>query len=432
MTKQKIPSVGLKKETSSVIDNNFIVDKQELVTNTLVSKANTDTVNNLLMSSTEDNKIKYDIETVEKALNIYNNSYSDPTKVTYGLVNKLGKNEYDVLKQTQSQYSSTINTVDNAGVFYILDELTTNIKNANLNSIYTKAINVQPILKYKVLSFIVFGSKHKRQSINSQLAVYNSKLHKEAVGLDSVIKGLEVKLTAKKSELTTNLGVIRQGFTEQFQQIKLLSSQHLVARMALENQNKYIDHLSSLSTHDTDVQQALQEAKRIQNSLINRELILRNSIISVPLKAIEYNQMLSATQSIIEEIDNTLDSKFLSLYSSLNTIAIALKSAQGLAEQQSVEELTNVLGQMSNHSVTDVARRATTLNSENRLRETQALEEQFNNIKDFLDSIATLEQTNKANYEEANKNLVRIANQIQTEVIDKAMKDINSSKQLDF
>lgn len=416
-----------------VIKKMAIIEHQDILNENLLKKVNSDTFTSLLAKGMGENRgqnIKYDIATVEKATAIFNQKFSDPSKVTYALVSNLGSEQYKVLKQNQENFSSTVNAVQNAGVFFILEKLSNNLREANLEGLYRDAVNVKPTMVARFLSAIGFGGKYKQISVNKQYDIHFSNLKSRSEGVVSVVKDLEKDLLHKKSELLTSLTYIRKGFTDQFQQLKLLASEHLVARMALERQEEYVEHLSSLDSHNTGVQQTLVEAKRVLNTLVNRELILRGSIASVPLKADEYNQLLTATQTVVEEIDNTLDAKFLSLYGSLNTIAVAMKSAQGLNEQQSIEELANNLSNISNIAVKDIATKSITLSANNRLREVEQLEKQLENIRLTHEAVDQLNKDKKQILLEASDRLNVLVNNIQTQVIDKSFED--SSKIVQF
>lgn len=426
MTKQKIPAMNFS-ETKSKKDCDVILQEQAITTPSLLQKASQDLV---VKVAKKQDKIKYDQSTVDKAISIYNSRFSDPSKVTYALVSNLGSEQYKVLKQNQENFSSTVNAVQNAGVFFILEKLSNNLREANLEGLYRDAVNVKPTMVARFLSAIGFGGKYKQISVNKQYDIHFSNLKSRSEGVVSVVKDLEKDLLHKKSELLTSLTYIRKGFTDQFQQLKLLASEHLVARMALERQEEYVEHLSSLDSHDTEVQQTLVEAKRVLNTLVNRELILRGSIASVPLKADEYDQLLTATQTVVEEIDNTLDAKFLSLYGSLNTIAVAMKSAQGLNEQQSIEELANNLSNISNIAVKDIATKSITLSANNRLREVEQLEKQLENIRLTHEAVDQLNKDKKQILLEASDRLNVLVNNIQTQVIDKSFED--SSKIVQF
>lgn len=426
MTKQKIPAMNFS-ETKSKKDCDVILQEQAITTPSLLQKASQDLV---VKVAKKQDKIKYDQSTVDKAISIYNSRFSDPSKVTYALVSNLGSEQYKVLKQNQENFSSTVNAVQNAGVFFILEKLSNNLREANLEGLYRDAVNVKPTMVARFLSAIGFGGKYKQISVNKQYDIHFSNLKSRSEGVVSVVKDLEKDLLHKKSELLTSLTYIRKGFTDQFQQLKLLASEHLVARMALERQEEYVEHLSSLDSHNTEVQQTLVEAKRVLNTLVNRELILRGSIASVPLKADEYDQLLTATQTVVEEIDNTLDAKFLSLYGSLNTIAVAMKSAQGLNEQQSIEELANNLSNISNIAVKDIATKSITLSANNRLREVEQLEKQLENIRLTHEAVDQLNKDKKQILLEASDRLNVLVNNIQTQVIDKSFED--SSKIVQF
>lgn len=428
MTKQKIPAMNFS-ETKSKKDCDVILQEQAITTPSLLQKASQDLV---VKVAKKQDKIKYDQSTVDKAISIYNSRFSDPSKVTYDMVTSLGRDQFTAIKQRQSAFTETINTIQDSGVFYILQEFNKNVKSADIPRLYRQACTVKPSIISKIISFVGFNSKHKQLSVDTQRSSLFDKIKENSTGLATVVNDMERKLMSKRSELRTASGMIKEGFSAQFEQLDLLAPQHLVVSLALENQEKFLEHLDTLNKNDGAVQQKIKEALRVRDNLVNRELLLRNSIISVPTKAGEYGIMLDSITSIMTEIDNTLDFKLVSLNDSLISISIAMKSQRALSDQYQIENLSETLSEIKSFAIKELAVQSKTLSSSARLKEANDLEKQVQNVINIQNELEQLETTKKQQFQEASAKMEQVAHIIQTEIIDKSVKSSLKDVSPDF
>lgn len=347
----------------------------------------------------------YEKESVDLAISLYNKHYTDPSKIVYEDISNIAKSEFKTIKQQHSALTKTINVVEGAGLYHIMEELNKGLKDSELERLYHKACTIKPSFYSKVLSTIGIGSKYKTESLNKQYEILNSDVINKSVGLDSVLVKLEKDVLQKRSQAMTSLGHLKQGFSLYFDQLQLLSTQYLLCTLVLENYIKYLENLKTLNNDNAVNRKVIIESEQYLNALYNKQATILNTIQLIPLRSEEYGHMIKAITNIIQEADCTLDSKFASIRNSLNSLSISIKAQQNLIGQQKTYDMERQLNLMTTKSVADLARKTSTLSSSNRLQESLDVREQLETLINIHAELKESEVTEREQYQQAISNM---------------------------
>lgn len=376
------------------------------------------TVLNIANLNTEASSFKYTEENITKAISLVESKYNTPSKLNYHIVGTIGKSEYDQISTKLSSLTETIDKMKTPGISYLLDELQKDISNSNLDDIWNRACAVKPSLWSRVIS--KFGSN--KSALNSVQEQHNSlftQLKSNTGSLNAKVHSLKTELYSKRSEQMTCVEILQQSFGVYLDQLTELGVQYLVAGTVKVKQQEYVDSFKSLDTLTPAEHKELINAESVLSSLINRELVLHNSINQVPIIVKQYEIMINSCNNALQEIDNTLDGTFNSIKSNINTLSIAMKSQQALTSNNSTQTLNDNLTKLSQRVVGDIAVKTATLSSDNRLKEANQLQESITCILRLKDDLAIANAKQKQQYQEATDKMNEVSRLINQELVNK-------------
>lgn len=374
------------------------------------------TVKAVALRSTESSLFKYTPDNINKAQEIIESKYSVPSKLNYSIVGTIGKNEYNMIATKLSSLTATIDKMKTPGITFLLDELQKDLSNSELDALWNKACAVKPSIWSRIKS--TFGSsKAEVFSVSSQHDSLFEQMKNNTGALNAKVDNLKKELYSKRSEQMVCIEILQEGFSVYLDQLTELATQYLVVSTLKERQQNYVNDYKNLNALTPAEHKELINAESVLSSLINRELVIQKSITQVPIIVEQYRVMVDSCNNALQEIDNTLDGTFNSIRSNINTLAIAMKSQQALTSQEAIADLERKSTELSQKVVGDIAKKAATLSSDNRLKEANQLEQSIKSLLKLKEDLAFSNEKQKQQYAEAAQKMDEVAKLINQELV---------------
>lgn len=393
----------------SNVNNSYQQDRKEFILNVLKESQ----LDSLVHPN--DSEISY-VNSV-----FQNKKFNNLDDVTYEKVISIGREEMVNLNNELKKFTKSVGGVKIAGIFGLIDSLSENIEEANLDEIWTKAVNAKPT----ILAYLIglFNNKAKTKSVSNKLGELSNILQQRKGTLETKVAEIEANLLKEEQVQAKNIKFLQESFQLYFNTFEQLRKQFVLIvflehsyKSQLENYKESIkDKINDLS-----INKKLNDYEQILLDIQNQRLILHKTLLQLPITADQANTLINVSKNIVKEIQSTTLSKLNTIRSALLNLVVCLDVQRSLLNNSSIQNLEQNLQTLAARTTGRLAETTATLQSEARLREAENMAKQIADLREQKNILLQAKERNKQNIQQAEESLLNSTSQL---------KDILSSEQ---
>ena len=237
--------------------------------------------------------------------------------LTYEHVSAIGKEEFTLLNSKLKEFTSRMTAVQTPGLFGLIDDLSKNIQDAELDAIWRKAVNAKPTLWARFLN--VFNNKSSRQSLNDQFMGLSTILDNRGKGLEKKLGEIEKELLKQQNEQLINIKTLETSFDLYYQSFLGLREQLVMVSYLEHYYTSYLDFLRSESTKANDlvINNQLRNAEEVHRDIQDKRLVIHKAMLQMPITTQQNANLVTVCKNLLKEIENTRLSSFPTIRSNL-------------------------------------------------------------------------------------------------------------------
>lgn len=317
--------------------------------------------------------------------------------INYSLVSDIGRKEFNDLNNKLKQFTSKMSLIKTPGLFTLIDELSKNVSDADLENIWEKTVKAKPSLGARVRSW--FNPSALSENLQLQYESVYKLLTERSKGLEVKLSGIESKLIQQKHEQENNIAALTSSFELYFNSFESVRQQFIfilyLEEFYKQELQKYKDeNRGNTSIH---VSRKIGEYESILSDIENRRLVLHGALIKFPITVKQNENLIGVCKNILKEIDNTLLSNFTSIRSNLMGLGVALNAQQGMLGTNSAKILDEQSSKLAMKINADLTIKAEKFAGESRLREAENIKALVEQIKDLNSNILQAKEENRQN-----------------------------------
>ena len=291
--------------------------------------------------------------------------------------------------------------VQTPGLFGLIDDLSKNIQDAELDAIWRKAVNAKPTLWARFLN--VFNNKSSRQSLNDQFMGLSTILDNRGKGLEKKLGEIEKELLKQQNEQLINIKTLETSFDLYYQSFLGLREQLVMVSYLEHYYTSYLDFLRSESTKANDlvINNQLRNAEEVHRDIQDKRLVIHKAMLQMPITTQQNANLVTVCKNLLKEIENTRLSSFPTIRSNLLGLGISLRTQQAMMTNDSAQELDRNLAKMAVKVSGDLTEKGILLSSESRLREAETLKSLVDELKALEGRLLTAKEQSQTNMDQA-------------------------------
>lgn len=321
--------------------------------------------------------------------------------LTYEHVSAIGKEEFTLLNSKLKEFTSRMTAVQTPGLFGLIDDLSKNIQDAELDAIWRKAVNAKPTLWARFLN--VFNNKSSRESLNAQFVGLSTILDSRGKGLEKKLGEIEKELLKQQNEQLINIKTLETSFDLYYQSFLGLREQLVMVSYLEHYYTSYLDFLRSESTKANDlvINNQLRNAEEVHRDIQDKRLVIHKAMLQMPITTQQNANLVTVCKNLLKEIENTRLSSFPTIRSNLLGLGISLRTQQAMMTNDSAQELDRNLAKMAVKVSGDLTEKGVLLSSESRLREAETLKCLVEELKALEGRLLTAKEQSQTNMDQA-------------------------------
>lgn len=337
--------------------------------------------------------------------------------VTSDAVDAIGRQEFVDLNNKLKRFTDSMQGVKTAGLFSLIDDLSRDIQETDIEGIWNKAVNAKPTLLAYILS--IFDRNAKKKSISKKLQDIGVMLGAKSGNLKDKLAQIEKDLTAQKLEQEKSVKMLEDSFEIYYNAFLQLRKQFaLIVYLEFTYQSMLEQYKKeSGGSGDLVINKKLQEYERIFADIQNKRLLLHKTLLQLPLTAQQSNNLIGVCKGLIKEVDNTILVSLPSIRASLVNVSAAIQAEHAFLGNESAQKLEENLAKLSSKVSADLTVRATTLASSARLREANTVASLVSDLKDLTSRVDAAKAQSQADIASAT-NILTVATSDLKQILD--------------
>ncbi len=337
--------------------------------------------------------------------------------VTSDAVDAIGRQEFVDLNNKLKRFTDSMQGVKTAGLFSLIDDLSKDIQETDIEGIWNKAVNAKPTLLAYILS--IFDRNAKKKSISKKLQDIGVMLGAKSGNLKDKLAQIEKDLTAQKQEQEKSVKMLEDSFEIYYNAFLQLRKQFaLIVYLEFTYQSMLEQYKKeSGGSGDIVINKKLQEYERIFADIQNKRLLLHKTLLQLPLTAQQSNNLIGVCKGLIKEVDNTILVSLPSIRASLVNVSAAIQAEHAFLGNESAQKLEENLAKLSSKVSADLTVRATTLASSARLREANTVASLVSDLKDLTSRVDAAKAQSQADIASAT-NILTVATSDLKQILD--------------
>lgn len=337
--------------------------------------------------------------------------------VTSDAVDAIGRQEFVDLNNKLKRFTDSMQGVKTAGLFSLIDDLSKDIQETDIEGIWNKAVNAKPTLLAYILS--IFDRNAKKKSISKKLQDIGVMLGAKSGNLKDKLAQIEKDLTAQKQEQEKSVKMLEDSFEIYYNAFLQLRKQFaLIVYLEFTYQSMLEQYKKeSGGSGDLVINKKLQEYERIFADIQNKRLLLHKTLLQLPLTAQQSNNLIGVCKGLIKEVDNTILVSLPSIRASLVNVSAAIQAEHAFLGNESAQKLEENLAKLSSKVSADLTVRATTLASSARLREANTVASLVSDLKDLTSRVDAAKAQSQADIASAT-NILTVATSDLKQILD--------------
>lgn len=362
---------------------------------------------------------KYDFITPDENELIYVNSvfqnknFHDISLITPESIDMIGKQELINLNNELKKFTKSMTNVNTAGIFGLLDELSKDIEDTNLEDIWSKAVNAKPTLLAMILG--LFDKTAKGKSVGKRLQELSDLLKNKGITLESKLDELEKNLMSQKKDQDRAIKDLTACFEIYFKTFVQLRKQFILAVYLDHSYKSQLEQFkaANVGNNDLSLAKTISDYERNYQDIQNKRLLLHKSLIQLPVTADQSNRLIDTCKLLMKEIDNTLIHSFPQIRATVVNVGNAITAQKAFLTNESAKNLEENLAKMSGTITSNLAIQAEKLAADSRVREAQAVMAQVNELKEFKNKLQAAKVENQQKIDEATELLKNASSEVQ-------------------
>lgn len=317
--------------------------------------------------------------------------------ISYKLVSDVGRKEFGDLNTKLKQFTSKMSLIKTPGLFTLIDELSKNVNDADLDSIWEKTVKAKPSVGARIKSW--FNPSALSENLQSQYETVYKLLTERSKGLEVKLSGIESKLIQQKHEQENNIAALTSSFELYFNSFQDVRQQFIFILYLEEFYKQEFEKYKQDNAHEQNIHvtRKIGEYESILSDIENKRLVLHGALIKFPIIVKQNENLINVCKNILKEIDNTLMSNFTSIRSNLMGLGISLNAQQALLGTNSAKILDEQSSKLSMKINADLSVKAEKFAGESRLREAENIKALVDQIKDLNNNIVQAKEESRQN-----------------------------------
>lgn len=332
--------------------------------------------------------------------------------VTFQSVHVIGEQEFKDLNNRLREFTKSMNGVDNAGLFSLIDDLSKEVKDSDLEGIWNKATNAKPTLLAHILS--LFDKNAKSKSVMQQLTVIGESLQGKSGNLDKKLDLIEKGLVTQKQIQEKSIRMLESTFELYYHAFIALRKQFALVWYL---EKSYESQLQAFVNSNTDSQDLIIGKKKsdyetIYSDIQNKRLLIWKALLQLPITVEQNKTITTVCKNLMKEIDNTLITSFPSIRGNLVTVGAAILAQKALMTNNSTKDLEEGLARLSSKATADLAVKSEAMSGQLRLREANTMRMLVDDLAKMHTDLQAAKDQTKSDYDEASSILLGATNDL--------------------
>ena len=321
--------------------------------------------------------------------------------INYKLVADVGRNEFNNLNNQLKNFTSKMTEMKAPGLFTLIDQLTKEVSQADLEGIWEKTVNAKPSLKARFLS--IFNSSAKSFDLQNQYTNVYKLLTERSKGLESKLNKFEQQLVRQKHEQENNIAALNTSYEMYFNSFVQVRQQFVFILYLEEFYKQEFNKFKEENPNhgDLHVSKKINEYDGILKDIENKRLVLHGALIRFPLTVKQNENLMNVCKNILKEIDNTLLNNFTNIRSNLLGLGISLNAQQALLGTNEAKTLDKQSAQLSSRINGQLTISAERYAAQARLQEAEVLQGLVQDIKRLNEDIVQAKIQNEEDIQKA-------------------------------
>lgn len=331
-----------------------------------------------------------------------NKGFHNIDSVTFAAVQEIGKAEFADLNNKLKRFTSAMSGVETSGMLGMLDDLSKDVQDVDLEGIWTKAVNAKAPLWVRFLN--MFRPSYAKTYTGNKLTDLQQLLSGRTNALETKLTKIERELSNQKDSQEKNIKTLESSFEVYYNAFQQLRKQFaLVVYLEFSYKAQLDDYKATNAGILTEltVHKKMQDYERIYDDIQNKRLILHKTLLQLPIQVQQNNNLIKVCKSLMKEIDNTLAGSFPMIRSNMMQIGVAIMAQKAFLSTDAAQKLEANSTAMATKVTNDLTIKAELLSSEARLREAEATQRLVQEVQQFKNHLVTVKAESQQNIEKA-------------------------------
>lgn len=321
--------------------------------------------------------------------------------VTAESIDSIGRQDFIELNMKLKKFTDSMQGIKSAGLFGLIDDLSKEIQETDIEGIWNKAVNAKPTLLAYILS--IFDRNAKKKSIGAKLNDLGVLLGAKSGSLKDKLQQIENDLVRQKKEQEDSVKVLEAAFEIYYKAFLELRKQFALIVYLEHTYKAQLEAYKAANAGNTDlvINKKLQDYERNFADIQNKRLLLHKSLLQLPITAQQSNNLIGVCKNLIKEVDNTVIISLPSIRASLVNVNAAIIAQKAMLGNESARALDENLAKLSSKVSADLAVKAELLSSESRLSEANAVASLVSDLRDLQSRMQVAKTQSQANIDNA-------------------------------
>lgn len=321
--------------------------------------------------------------------------------VTAESIDSIGRQDFIELNAKLKKFTDSMQGVKSAGLFGLIDDLSKEIQETDIEGIWTKAVNAKPTLLAYILS--IFDRNAKKKSVGAKLNDLSVLLGAKSGSLKDKLQQIENDLVRQKKEQEGSVRMLEAAFDIYYKAFLQLRKQFALVVYLEHTYKSQLDAYKVANAGNTDliINKKMQDYERNFADIQNKRLLLHKSLLQLPITAQQSNNLIGVCKTLIKEVDNTVIVSLPSIRASLVNVSAAIIAQKAMLGNESARLLDENLAKLSSKVSADLTVKAELLASEARLSEANAVASLVGDLKSLQERMQAAKTQSQANIDNA-------------------------------
>lgn len=321
--------------------------------------------------------------------------------VTAESIDSIGRQDFIELNMKLKKFTDSMQGIKSAGLFGLIDDLSKEIQETDIEGIWNKAVNAKPTLLAYILS--IFDRNAKKKSIGAKLNDLGVLLGAKSGSLKDKLQQIENDLVRQKKEQEDSVKVLEAAFEIYYKAFLELRKQFALIVYLEHTYKAQLEAYKAANAGNTDlvINKKLQDYERNFADIQNKRLLLHKSLLQLPITAQQSNNLIGVCKNLVKEVDNTIIVSLPSIRASLVNVNAAIIAQKAMLGNESARALDENLAKLSSKVSADLAVKAELLSSESRLSEANAVASLVSDLRDLQSRMQVAKTQSQANIDNA-------------------------------